>query len=376
MFALVFASFLLCRTISAQDNLKKWENFNFAKQKLTAAQIKRLELEDLGKLRGIVFGKHGRVFREKSIQSYLEKRSWYKPNLKFSNAQLNAVERQNLDLIRLTEAAKHDYVQPGDLRLWQKKLIPEDKIYAATAAEWRVLIAEIEAIHGKNFAEESWLQKYFEERYWYKSNPNYSPAALSEIERKNLEALMKKRESERKVAVSPGDMDKFQNAPLTEELLKGATLNELRVMRNEFWARRGKRFSTPGYRAFFEWQDWYAPVKDQTKVKLSPIEEQNVKLIESIEAKQREKIATEPVTTQMFDGLFTEDLRILRNEIYARRGKVFKTKDLNDYFVEQAWYKPDANFTDEMLTEIERKNLAVIKEAETIAISRLTEVEG
>ena len=362
--------------VTAQDNLKKWETFDFAAKKLTATQIKNLDLEELGRLRGIVFGKHGRVFKEKSIQEYLEKRAWYKPNQRFRNAELNATERQNLDLIRLAEAEKHDFVQPGDLRLWQKKPIPEDKIYANSAADWRIMIAEIEAIHGKTFPEEPWLQKYFEERYWYKANPNYIAAALSTTERKNIEAINKKRDEQRTVAVSFGDMEKFQNVPLTEKMLEGVTLSELRMMRNEFWARRGKSFNVPGIRVQFEWQDWYRPAKDQKTVKLNAIEEQNVKLLETMEANLRNKIATEPISVELFEGMFTEDLRVLRNEIYARRGKVFKSKDLKEYFAAQSWYKPDPNFQDEMLSEVEKKNLAVIKEAEDMAISKFSEAEG
>jgi hypothetical protein len=95
-----------------------------------------------------------------------------------------------------------------------------------------------------------------------------------------------------------------------------------------------------------------------------------------MEANLRNKIATEPVSVELFEGMFTEDLRVLRNEIYARRGKVFKSKDLKEYFAAQSWYKPDPNFQDEMLSEVEKKNLAVIKEAEDMAISKFSEAEG
>ena len=361
---------------TAQNNLKKWETFNYGKQKILLKDIQKLEIDDLQNVRGIVFGRHGRIFKEKSIQDYLEKRSWYKANPKFANSMLNPFERTNLDLIRQAEAAKHDSVQPGDLRFWQKKVIPEDRIYANTAAEWRVMIAEIEAIHGKTFPDEPWLQKYFEERYWYKANPVYSAAVLSETERKNIETITKKRESERKVAVSPGDMDKFQNVLLTEKMLDGATISELRIMRNEFEARHGKKFLTPGYRSFFEFQDWYRPAKDQSKVILNETEKKNVETILRVENRLREEIAKKPKTADDFSGLFTEDLRLLRNEIYARHGRIFKTKILNDYFSEQPWYKPDPNYSDSMLTAIESANLKAIKEAEDAAVSKFTEVEG
>ena len=238
------------------------------------------------------------------------------------------------------------------------------------------MIAEIEAIHGKRFDDEPWLQKYFEERYWYKANANYSQTVLNDIERKNLEKLNAKRNEDRKVAVAVGDMDKFQNVLLTEEILKGLSMNDLRLVRNEFWARRGRKFTTPGFKQVFEWRDWYKPAKDQKKVKLNEIEQQNVKLIESLEARLRERISTEPITNDMVDGLFVEDLRVLRNEIYARHGRIFKDTALQKYFVAQPWYQPNPDFKDDMLTETEYKNLAIIKEVEENAISKFSEAEG
>ena len=192
-----------------------------------------------------------------------------------------------------------------------------------------------------------WLQKYFDERYWYKPNANYSPDILTETERKNLEKINAKRNEDRNIAVSVGDMDKFQNVLLTDNILKGLSMNDLRMIRNEFWARAGRQFVTPGFKQMFEWRDWYKPLKDQSKVKLNPTEEQNVKFIEAAETRMREKIAAEPITTEMVDGLFVEDLRVLRNEIYARRGRVFKDPILQKYFEAQAWYQPNPDFKDE-----------------------------
>ncbi len=224
--------------------------------------------------------------------------------------------------------------------------------------------------------EEPWLQKYFEERYWYQAKANYSPTILTAIERKNLEKLNAKRDENRNVALSIGDMDKFQNVALTEDLLKGLSLNDLRFIRNEFWARRGRKFTTPGFLAIFEWRDWYKPLADQTKVKLSPVELKNVKLIETVETRLREKISNEPITEEMVSGLFVEDLRVLRNEIYARHGRVFKDKELQKYFAAQPWYQPNPDFKDDMLSETEAKNLAIIAEVEKISVSKLAEVEG
>ncbi|ADV51244.1 YARHG domain-containing protein [Cellulophaga sp. E16_2] len=38
-----------------------------------------------------------------------------------------------------------------------------------------------------------------------------------------------------------------------------------------------------------------------------------------------------------------EDLRLVRNEVFARKGYVFKSEDLNYYFKTKTWYTPNAN---------------------------------
>jgi hypothetical protein len=361
-------------------NKQNWHKLDFTKRKITKAQLAKLDISaafnQVELLRGVVFGKRGRVFKERSIQDYLEKQAWYKPNPKFTNALLTRMERDNLDLIRLAEAERHESIEPGDMRIWQTKLIEEANIRSYSPAELTILIAEIEAIHGKTFPDEEWLQKYFDERYWYKRSPNYAPAVLSEIERKNLERLFAQKSEGRNTAISIGDMENFQNVLLTEDKLKGLSLMELRMIRNEFWARRGRKFDTPGIRQYFAWRDWYKPAKNQKTVKLNKIEEQNVKTIESYEAKIREKLSTEVLTEDALGELFAEDLRILRNEIYARRGRVFKDKELQKYFESTEWYKANPDFKDDMLVEIEFKNLAAIKLAEENALSKFDEEEG
>ena len=364
----------------AKFSKKGWDKLDYTKKKLTKAQLAKVSsdgtVDELALLRGVVFGKRGRVFKERPIQNYLEKQAWYKPKESFTNAVLTKTERENLDAVRLTEAERHSGVKPGDLRYWQAKEIPDDNLYADTPSDWRIMIAEVEAIHGKRFDDEPWLQKYFEERYWYKPNPSYSQTILSEIERKNLEKLNAKRDEDRNVAIAVGDMDRFQNVLLTEDLLKNLTMNDLRMIRNEFWARRGRKFTTPGFKQMFEWRDWYKPLKDQSKVKLNATEEQNVKFLEAEEAELRNKISTEPITNEMVEGLFVEDLRVLRNEIYARHGRVFKDPELQKYFAAQSWYQPNIEFKDDGLTETEVKNLAIIKEVESSAISKFSEAEG
>lgn len=367
---------------------QKWDKVDFTKTTVTAGRLKKLDTRELDEtdeshpvselalLRGVVLGKRGRIFKERSIQDYLETQRWYRPRESFNNSVLTEKERTNLDLIRLEEARRHVYIEPGDMRLWEDKLIPEEKLGGYTGAELRVLIAEIEAIHGKTFPEEEWLQKYFDERYWYRPNPRYDPTVLNSFERKNIESFYNFKSQGRNTELSIGDMDNFQTVALTEKQLEGLTVMELRILRNEIWARRGLAFKTPGIRQYFVWRDWYRPLADQSKVRLSATETANVELFLSRERILRENLATERLELNTLENFFTEDLRILRNEIYARRGRVFRDLELQKYFEAQSWYRPDPDFKDEMLGEIEFKNLAVIRQAEEMAISQFSEFEG
>jgi hypothetical protein len=373
--------------VDVSERNARWREFNkngfdkvdYAKTRLTRARLTKLKevdaADDFALLRGVIFGKRGRIFKERSIQDYLEKQAWYRPDQKFSNELLNPTERANLDLVRIIEAEKHSSVEPGDMRIWRQKPITDDKLRDYTGAELTILAAEIEAIHGKTFSEE-WLQKYFDERYWYKRSATYSPAILNDIERKNIERLLAEKDKNRRTAISIGDMDNFQTVLLTDDKLAGLSILELRILREEFYARHGKKFDEPGVRDYFNWRDWYKPAKNQKAVKLTPVEQRNVDLLTAYEARLREKLSTEVITDETLGYLFAEDLRVLRNEIYARRGRIFKDVNLQKYFAAQAWYKPDPEFKDEMLNEIEIKNLAVIREAETVALSKFSEAEG
>ncbi len=97
-------------------------------------------------MRGIVFGRHGRIFKDAEIRIFLEAQSWYKPHPGFQNSMLNNKERQNLDVIRIAEASKHATVQPGDMRYWQTRPLTARKLGTHSGAEWRVLRSEVEAI--------------------------------------------------------------------------------------------------------------------------------------------------------------------------------------------------------------------------------------
>jgi hypothetical protein len=378
-FSLLLALILLTalgRTALAQDSMERWQKFDFAKTSLKASDLSSVPLEDLTLMRGVVFGRHGRVFKDASIRTYLEAQDWYKPNADFQNAMLNATENRNLDLIRVAEASKHETVQPGDMRYWITRTLTAKKLGTHSGAEWRVLRAEVEAIHGKRFTE-PWLQQYFEERYWYKAGDKYDPKSLTALEQRNLNTIETAQKQSRKIAIAPGDMELFEDKLISPQMLHGLSLNELRLLRNEIYARHGRQFQAPWLSQYFFSQPWYQPDDNFKDEALSGKDKINVETIVAYEKKIHDELGTKPITRALLDGLFVEDAVKMRQEIYARRGKVF-TKEpwFQTYFETFAWYQANPEFNEATLTELEKRNIATLAAYEKKAVSAQSVIEG
>lgn len=52
---------------------------------------------------------------------------------------------------------------------------------------------------------------------------------------------------------------------------------------------------------------------------------------------------------------------LARNEIFARHGYIFQNEELQNYFLAKSWYEPNSSYSESMLNEIEKANVATIK---------------
>lgn len=205
---------------------------------------------------------------------------------------------------------------------------------------------------------------------------------------------------------------------LTKAELSDRPLRELALMRNTIFARGGNTFRKKWLRDHFTAQDWYKPADTLDKSKISSLDWSNIKTIAEVErsfskeqlnkrktallaaigdgapsAEQRvelalvsrrvgqwvgsDKIAVsdrspleDPTrldqlldTDSLYD-MSRKDLRILRNTIYARRGNVFKSAILQDYFDHMVWYNPDDSFSEKRFSSVDWKNIKLIKSVE------------
>jgi len=262
------------------------------------------------------------------------------------------------------------------MRLYVDGALTRKKLGTHTNAEWTVLASEIEAIHGKRFDGTPWLQQYFDERYWYTPAAQYNPKSLSDIERKNLTLIDTIQRQARHVAIAPGDMELFENKLISDAMLSGLSLHELRLLRNEIYARHGRIFKTMWIQQYFGGQPWYDPKEDFKDEEISGSDKTNIETIVAYENKLHNSISTKPITRALLQGLFVEDVRKMRDEIYARHGKVFKDPWTQKYFASFDWYKANPNYSDAQLSAIEKGNLVVIAAYEKKAVTAMSTIEG
>lgn len=80
-------------------------------------------------------------------------------------------------------------------------------------------------------------------------------------------------------------------------------------------------------------------------------------------AKHLSYTTTIKYTEQNLSALDSYGLKITRNEIYARHGRIFNDQELQEYFQRQNWYVPQISsndFDDSCLNEVEKYNIQLI----------------
>lgn len=92
-------------------------------------------------------------------------------------------------------------------------------------------------------------------------------------------------------------------------------------------------------------------------------EDQQYKLVNS---NWSDVICNTLLNTPYLMNIPREQLRLMRNEILARHGYIFQSKDLRDYFSSKWWYKPGTDNSKIRLNIIEKTNVELIKSEEAV----------
>jgi Caspase domain/YARHG domain len=154
---------------------------------------------------------------------------------------------------------------------------------------------------------------------------------------------------------------------LTSNDLRGLSKDDLRIARNEIFARRGRYFSSSDLTARFSRFSWYQP--HTWNPQLTDVEGANVAFIERMEpseTSQGDFIIPDSDRRLLVPGdlrkLSKAELRIARNEIFARRGRYFEAPDLKARFEHFSWYAPST--WNPKLNSIEQANVTLMDQIE------------
>jgi hypothetical protein len=168
-----------------------------------------------------------------------------------------------------------------------------------------------------------WLRTYFHAQKWFTPNPKFSYKLLSEADRKNAHFIGVKEQSFREP--------------------------ELRAMREAIEKRRKS-----------------GPLSPDDQVELGLIDRAAGSF--ALDDDKREAASDHSLDRLLRPAevrqLSLRDLRLLRNTIYARRGRRFKSTILQDHFGGMSWYHVDPAYTDARLTQTDQRNIALIKSVE------------
>jgi hypothetical protein len=75
--------------------------------------------------------------------------------------------------------------------------------------------------------------------------------------------------------------------------------------------------------------------------------------------------STQELTTADVENLYRADLEIIRNAIYARHGYSFRNRRVRNFFDSRVdWYMPVTTDVRDKLTELEKKNIELLKRYE------------
>ena len=245
--------------------------------------------------------------------------------------------------------------------------------------ELSIMRNTIYARYGWDGYRKPWLRNYFHSQPWFKANPKFSYKLLSEADRKNAHFIAAREQ--------------------------GFTDFELREMRDEVFARRGKVWNDkPAWKlngkieracnkpkgaistavegaessdyardCKFARQKWYKPNPAFTDAQLTVDDKVELGLIDrglgsfalddETRGKQEEGL-DRILPVEKLRQLSLRDLRLLRNTIYAHHGRPFKSEILRDHFSGMSWYKVDPAYSDKLLSANDVRNIALIKSVE------------
>jgi YARHG domain-containing protein len=258
-----------------------------------------------------------------------------------------------------------------------------DLLEGKTLRELAILRNTIFARYGWAGFRKQWLLEHFQQQPWFKPNPNFSYKLLSSADRKNVHFIAVREQSftERELRSMQDTIlakaGKVWNDVYEWELKDGRKVRSCTQPQEPLTEDGCTGSDCEGSESRdcrFREEKWYHPDPKFTEDKLSAEARIELGLISRALGsfasdtgkleKGSQASLDRVLSVQELRQLSLRDLRLLRNTLYARRGRPFKSKILQAHFKAMSWYQEDASYTDARLTENDKRNIALIRSVE------------
>lgn len=250
--------------------------------------------------------------------------------------------------------------------------------------ELAILRNTIFARYGWGGFRKPWLREHFQKQPWFKPNPAFSYKLLSDADRKNVHFIAVREQSftERELRWAQDTIyaraGKVWNDVYAWKLKDGRTVRSCEQPKEPLDEEEGctgdQCAGAESKDCAFRQLPWYKPDPKFNEDRLSAEARIELGLIsralggfasDSGKLEKGTQASLDRVlSVKELRQLSLRDLRLLRNTIYARRGRPFKSKVLQAHFSAMSWYKLDPAYTDARLTETDKRNIALIRSVE------------
>ena len=259
-----------------------------------------------------------------------------------------------------------------------------DELEGKTLRELAILRNTVFARYGWSGFRKPWLREHFQKQPWFKPNPDFTYKLLSDADRKNVhfigvrEQSFTERELRRIQDTIFARAGKVWNDVYEWKLKDGRTVRSCTEPQEPLDEEEGCTGAncegTESRDCLFRQEKWYQPDPKFSEDKLSAEARIELGLISrALGGFASDSGKLEKGTQASLDRILSvkelrqlslRDLRLLRNTIYARRGRPFKSKVLQAHFKAMSWYREDPGYTDARLTQNDKRNIALIRSVE------------
>jgi hypothetical protein len=244
--------------------------------------------------------------------------------------------------------------------------------------ELSIIRNTIFARYGWDGYRKKWLHDYFHAQPWFKPNPQFTYKLLGDIDKKNAHLI-----GAREQSLTDVDLRRMRDDLLARygkifsekpewTLKDGSTVKSCRQPKgaeegqyedidNQYPACRFAHSKT--YKPNPKFNEAMISADDKIELGLIARAMGDFALDDETRGKSESSLDRQ-LTLAELRQLSLRDLRLLRNTIYAKRGRTFKSEILRDHFSGMDWYKAREDYSDKLLTLVDQRNIAAIRTIE------------